>query len=89
MEAGVNAGARGRMEVSLRDVTIVRDERGRQSAGDVMHRKRAEVGENLKKVRELKLDAGRRRSTFGARWGETNLRAVGAARDGGQMNMTA
>ena len=51
IEAGVNAGACGRMEVSLRDVTIVRDERGWQGVGDVTHQKQAEVGENLKKVR--------------------------------------
>ena len=36
---------------------------------------------DLKKVVELRQDTGRRRSTFGARWGETNLRAIGAARD--------
>ena len=78
------------MEVSLRDVTIVRDESGWQGAGDVTHRKRAEVGENLKKVGESwKLDAKRGGSTFGVRWGETNLHAVGAARDRGQMNKTA
>ena len=53
IEAGVNAGARGWMEMSLRDVTIVRDEGGWQGAGDVTHRKRVEVGENRKKVGEL------------------------------------
>ena len=41
-----------------------------------------------KKVRELKLDAERGGSTFGARSGETNLRAMGAARDRGQMIKT-
>ena len=30
-----------------------------------------------------KLDTGRKGPTFGARWGQTNLRAMGAARDGG------
>ena len=58
------AGAGGRMEVSLRDVTIVRDERRLQGAGDVTHRKRAEVGENLKKVRELKTRRQTRRFDF-------------------------
>ena len=38
-----------------------------------------------KNVRELKLDAERGGSTFGARWGEKNLRAMGAAWDNSQM----
>ena len=40
-------------------------ETGLQSAGDVTHRKRAVFFGNLKKVRELKLDAERGGSTFG------------------------
>ena len=40
IDAGVNAGSRGRMKVSLEDVTIVRDETG--------DRKRAEVCGELK-----------------------------------------
>ena len=38
-----------------------------------------------RKLRELKLDAERGGSSFGAHWGETNLRAMGAALDRGQM----
>ena len=52
---------------SLRDVTIAPDETGWQGANDVTHRKRAEGFGNWKKVRELKLDAERGGSTFGAR----------------------
>ena len=47
------------------------------------------LGEIWRKSRELKLDAERGGSTFGARWGETNLRAMGAARDRGQMKKPA
>ena len=52
---------------------------------DVKHRKRAENwGGFWKKVFSLswELDTEREWSTFGARWGQTNLRATGAARDG-------
>ena len=42
-----------------------------------------------RKLKELKLDAEQRGSTFGARGGGTNLHAMGAARDWGQMNKTA
>ena len=46
--------------MSLRDVTIDRDgEMGLQSANDVTHRNHAEDFGNLKKVRELRLDAER------------------------------
>ena len=62
---------------------------GSRSASDVTHRKRAEVCGDLKKVGELRLDTGRRRSTFGARRREANLHPMGAARDRGQMNKTA
>ena len=52
-----------------------------------MHRKHAEIfGRIERKLESWKLDAERGGSTFGARWGETNLRAVGTARDRGQMN---
>ena len=88
IDAGVNAGAR-RADVSFRDVTIAWDDKRWQSVDDATHRKRAEDFGNLKKVRELKLDAERGGWTFGARWGETNLRATGAARDVGQMKKTA
>ena len=76
-------------DVSLRDVTIAQDETRWQGANDVTYRKRAEVLGNLKKVRELKLDAERGGLTFGARWGETNLYAMDAARDKGQMKKPA
>ena len=46
MDAGVNAGARGRTKVSLRDVTIVRDET--DDGVRVMSRKRPEVCGGLK-----------------------------------------
>ena len=42
-----------------------------------------------KKVRELKLDAEQGGSTFGARWGKMNLRAMGATWDKGQMKKPA
>ena len=45
IDAGVNAGMRGRKKVSLRDATIVRD---KTSASDVTHRKYAEVSGELK-----------------------------------------
>ena len=44
---------------------------------------------DLKKVRELRLDVKWGGSTFGARRCEANLRPMGAARDGDQMNKTA
>ena len=47
IEAGVNAGARRRMEVSLRCHNSPR-RNGRRSASDVTHRKRAEVCGELK-----------------------------------------
>ena len=37
----------------------------------------------FEKVSSWELDSERERSTFGARWGQTNLRATGAARDVG------
>ena len=43
-----------------------------------------------RKRESRKLDTERDGLTFGARWGETNLRAMGAARmGGGQMKKTA
>ena len=77
-------------DVSLRDVTIARDEE--QGDRVRMTSRTGSVWRILwisKKVRELKLDAERGGSTFGARWGETNLRAMGAARDWGQMKKPA
>ena len=71
-------------DVSLRDVIIAQDETGWQGVNDVTHWKRAEVFVNLKKE-SWKLDTERGGSTFGACWGETNLRAMDAVRDRGQM----
>ena len=78
----------GRTEVSLRDVTIVRDETGDGVRVTSRTGSSQRFMENWKKE-SWNLDTKRGGSTFGARWGETNLRAVGAARDGGQMNKTA
>ena len=78
------------MDVSLRDVKIARDETGWQGENDITHRKRMEVlGGIWRKLGELKLDAERGGSTFGAHWGEMNLRAMGAARERGQMKKPA
>ena len=65
--------------MSLRDVTIARDEE--QGDGVRMTSRTGSARRILgisKKVRELKLDAERGGSTFGTRSGETNLRAMGA-----------
>ena len=88
IDAGVNAGANGLTKVSLRDVTIVRDEtddglRVTSRTGSVLR-----FVENWKKESWV-LDAKRGGSTFGARRREANLRPMEAARDGGQMNNTA
>ena len=50
---------------------------------------RGGVREISEKVRELKLDIERDGWLSRARWGETNLRATGAARDGSQMKKQA
>ena len=55
-----------------------------RDVNDVMHRKRARrILGDLKKSVSWELDTEREGSTFGARWGQTNLSATGAARDGG------
>ena len=68
------------MQVSLRDVSIAWDD----ETGD-----KVRVTSRTRSARkfggDLKLDAERGGSTFGARWGETNFRAMGAAWDRGQM----
>ena len=60
-------------------------ETGVQSSGDIMYRKYAEDLGDFEKLnlQSWELDTGREGSTFGARWGETNLQATGAALDGG------
>ena len=64
--------------MSLRDVTIAQMETGQGSA-----EARGGFGEICKrKLVELRLDTGREGSTFGARRGQTNLRAPGAVPDG-------
>ena len=51
---------------------------------DVMHRKRAQrIWGDLKKSVSWELDTEQEGSTFGARWGQTNLCATGCARVGG------
>ena len=53
---------------------------------DVMHRKRVlRILGDLKKSVSWELDTKREGLTFGARRGQTNLRATGTARDRGQM----
>ena len=90
LDAGGKRVSAHRADMSLRDVTIVRDETGWQGAGDVTHRKRTEVCVRIwRKLESWVLDAKRRGSTFGARRREANLRPMGAARDGGQMKRTA
>ena len=79
-----------RADMSLRDVTIAWDD----ETGDKM-RVTSRTGSARrilgisKKVEELKVDAERGGSTFGARRGDTNLRAMGATRDRGQMKKPA
>ena len=76
--------------MSLRYVTIAGDD---ETGDKVRVTSRTGSAQGIwgisKKVRELKLDAERGGSTFGARWGETNLRDMGAARDRGQMKKPA
>ena len=71
--------------MSLRYVSIAQMGNGEEeSANDVTHRKRTRrILGDLKKSVELRLDTGREGSTFGARRGQTNLCATGAAQDGG------
>ena len=70
--------------VSFTDVKIKIP--GPEDVNYVMHRKRARriLGDLKKRSVELswELDTGREGSTFGARRGQTNLGATGAARDG-------
>ena len=76
--------------MSLRDVTIVsHDETGDKVRVTLRTGSARRIWGISKRVRELKLDAERGGSTFGARGGETNLRAMGTARVRGQMNKTA
>ena len=58
---------------------------GLESAYDVTHRKFARRIWGIYEKSQLswELDTEPEGSTFGARWGQTNLRATGTARDGG------
>ncbi len=78
IEAGVNAGARGRMEVLLRCHNSPRRNEVTSRTGRVRR-----FCENLKKLESWVLDAKREGSTFGARRLEANLRPMGGARVGG------
>ena len=73
------------VDVSLRDVTIAHIGSG-VTGCEWRHapEERGGFGGLRRKLESWKLDTERGGSTFGARWGETNLRAMGAARDGGK-----
>ena len=80
----------GRADVSLRDVTIA--QRGNRGLWVRMTSRTGSARRILwdfEKVSELKLDTEGDGSNSGARWGETNLRATGVARDGDQIKKTA
>ena len=64
---------------------------GLENAGDVTQRKRAEYFGDFEKVSlwSWELDTKREGSIFGARRGQTNLRATGAERDGRQMEKSS
>ena len=84
MSAGVYARARSGLVTQRCHNRNPRWETELGSANDVMHRKCAEdFGGFEKNQLSWELDTGREGSTFGARRGQTNLRATGAARDGG------
>ena len=67
------------------DVTIAWERNGWRSANDVTHRKRAEDFGNWKKVKRVDTRHWTKTVDFRVRSGETNLRAMSAARDKGQM----
>ena len=71
------------------DVITVRDDTGWQGAGDVTHRKHVEVCVRIWGKKESGFRRQTRRIDFGARRREANVRPMGAARVGGQMNKTA
>ena len=78
----------GGADVSLRDVTIAQMGNGARECG-WLHAPEALGGFGGFWGSQLswELDSERKESTFGARWGQTNLCATGAARNGvwGQM----
>ena len=71
------------------DVITVRHDTGWQGAGDVTHRKHAEVCVRNWRKEESGFGRRMRRIYFGARRREAYVRPMGAARVGGQMNKTA
>ena len=71
-------------DVSFRDVKIKIPDRGRWMTSCPDARRILGI---LKKSLSWELDTEREGSTFGARWGQTNLRATGAGRDGGGWQM--
>ena len=75
----------GGTDVSLRDVTIAQMGNGATECG-WRHAPEARGGFGGFWKSQFKLDTEREGSTFGARWGLTNLRATGAARDGEGAN---
>ena len=80
ISTGVRARALARNErVTQRCHSSLRWKTGLQSANNVTQRKRAEDFENLKKVRELRLDTGRERLTFAC----SQRPWAGVTRDGG------
>ena len=84
LDAGVNT----RADVTLRDVAIVRDETrdGVQMTSRTGSARR--IWEIWRKLRVLKLDTKRDGRLSLARRSQANLRAMGAARDRGQMIKT-
>ena len=77
-----------RVDMSLRDVTIAWDDETGDKVRVTSHRME-DFGDFEEKLRELKLDTEWGGSIFGAHWGETNLHAMGAAWDRGQMKKPA
>ena len=89
IEAAVNAGAPGRMEVSLRCHNSPRRNGLTGCRWRDAPEARGGLCELWRKLTSWELDTKREGSTFGARRREANLLPMGAARDGGQMNKTA
>ena len=74
-------------DVSLRDVTITQMGNGAREC-EWRHAPEACAGDlgDFEKIKlSWELDSEREGSTFGARWGQTNLRATGIGRYGAQM----
>ena len=77
--------------MSFTDVKIKIPESGCDQEWELRHAPEA-FAEDLgrfEKVSSLELDSEQEGSTFGAPWGQKNLCATGAARDGGQMEKSS